>query len=75
MNLSPTTLDELLATPLLTAPDNFAHEVMQGLAPLPNPIQRLSLYVQGLALLAALALGIEQVLTVIVGVWFVQSLG
>ena len=68
-------LDDLLAQPLLYVPENFAQDVMQTIEPLPTPLKRLSLYLQWLALFSALAMGVEQVLSLIFGLWLVQSLG
>ena len=75
MKANPCALDDLLAIPLLAVPESFAQEVMLAIEPLPSPIKRLSIYLQWLALLTAVLVGIEQVLGLIVGVWLVQSLG
>ena len=67
-------IDYVLTQPLLCVPENFAQEVMQAIEPLPTPLKRLSLYIQWLALFSAMAMGIEQVLSFIFGLWLVQSL-
>lgn len=70
MKLDP--LDELLAQPLATPPDDFTHQVMQRLALEPLP-KKITTWLQWLALTGAVAVGIEQVLGFMFGVWLVSS--
>lgn len=70
--MKPDPLDELLSQPLVSPPNVFTHKVMERIAfePLPHKI---TTWLQWVAIAGTVALGIEQVLGFIFGIWLVSS--
>ncbi|WP_020395649.1 hypothetical protein [Thiolinea disciformis] len=75
MNPQHDPLDDLLAQTLMKPPATFTQTVMQRITYLPQPVKKTGQYLQWLALLGAVALGLEQVLGFMFGIWLVSSAG
>ncbi|MDD5392067.1 MAG: hypothetical protein PHE17_03505 [Thiothrix sp.] len=70
-------LDQLLRTDLLQVPNNFTTEVMQQVNSLPFPAKTAKPleWLQWLALIGGVLVGIEQLVAFMLGVWALNAAG